>query len=338
MLNQAGGNKLSYGIMQEEKHNPIFINDRRLIIILTVVVLFLLGVNGWFFFKYMALKNSPANSALINEYPLIDPVRKFHKQDDLIVNIQPLRDEFSLMEKDTNISIYFEVLNTGANISINKDAEFFPASLLKVPMVIAAVKKIERKEWSWDTELELTEQDKSKDFGELWKQSVGTRFTVEELIKQVLINSDNTAYFILLRNLGPEEFLKIEKHLGLLDFFSKNKEISAKRYAPILRSLFSASYLTAENSEKILEWMSMSSFKNYLASGLPPTVKFSHKIGVSDEKKVFLDTGIVYLKNRPYIIIVMIKNHSASEAEKIMKDIGQEAYEYMANYPQHLYD
>lgn len=318
--------------MQDKDHNPIFINDRRLILILTAAVLFLLGVNGWFFFKYMPLKNSSAGGELINNYSLIDPARKFYKQDDLIINIQPLRDELSLMEKDPNVSIYFEALNTGANISVNKDAEFFPASLLKVPMVIAAVKKIERKEWNWNTELEIAEQDKSKDFGELWKQSVGARFTVKELIKQVLINSDNTAYFILLRNLGPEEFLKIEKHLGLLDFFSKNKEISAKRYAPILRSLFSSTYLAAENSEKILELMSMSSFKNYLASGVPATVKFSHKIGISDEKKVFLDAGIVYLANRPYILIVMIKDHNANEAQKIMKDISQRAYEYMANY------
>jgi len=44
-------------------------------------------------------------------------------------------------------SVYFEYLPTGANISINKDAEFFPASLLKVPVAMAIAKKIDKREW-----------------------------------------------------------------------------------------------------------------------------------------------------------------------------------------------
>ncbi len=304
-------------------------------IILTAAVLVLIGINAWLLLGYAPNRNASTGDTIINTYPLIDPARQFYKADDLIINVQPLRDYFNnKYEADPNISIYFEVLNTGANIVISKDAEFFPASLLKVPLIMAVAKRIEQGDWKWSDELELTEADKNKDFGELWKQPVGTRFTIEELVKQSLISSDNTAYFMLLNNLDPNEIVKVQKYLGILDFISNDLGISAKKYAPILRSLFSATYLTVENSEKILEWMSESNFNDYLAEGMPPLTKFSHKIGVEDERKSYIDAGIVYLANRPYILIVMVKNYNSTEAQEIIKDISQKSYNYITNYPQ----
>lgn len=324
--------------MQDKNRNSSFITDGRLIAMLFMTVIFLLGANLWFFFRYMSLKNSPINTEFVDNYPLIDSARQFYKSDDLIVNIQPLRDELSMIGKDQDVSIYFEVLNTGANIAVNKDVEFFPASLLKVPLILAVVKKIEQGDLKWSDELVLTEADKNKEFGELWKQPVGTRFTVDELVRQSIVNSDNTAYFILLNNIDPNEIVKVQKYLGISDFISANLEISAKKYAPILRALFSAAYLNVENSERILKWMSESEFNSYLLTGMPVATRFSHKIGVDDDKQTYNDAGIVYLANRPYILIVMIKNKGNSEAERIMKDISQKAYAYMSKYPQYLYD
>lgn len=305
-----------------------YINNKRSIIVLLVIIFILLIIITGLFLN--------PTKVVENKNFLIDPSRQFYQADDLIINVQPLRDEFNILEKNPNISVYFEVLNTGANISVNKDAEFFPASLLKVPLIMAVTKKIERGEWTWSTELKLTEEDKNKDFGVLWQEPSGTLFTIEELVRQDLVNSDNTAYFMLLNNIDPNEIVKVQEYLGLYDFISNDLEISAKKYAPILRSLFSATYLTVENSEKILEWMSESNFNDYLAGGMPPDTKFSHKIGVEDERKSYIDAGIVYLANRPYILIVSVKNLNPNEANNLMHDISKKVYNYMVNYPKNI--
>ncbi|MBI5221899.1 MAG: serine hydrolase [Candidatus Magasanikbacteria bacterium] len=307
------------------------IKNNRLIIALLAVIFVLATI----IIVRVAEEKNLSNGAAMKS-SLTDPSRQFYKADDLVINVQPLRDEFNMLEKNKNVSVYFEALNTGANISVNKDEEFFPASLIKVPLVMAVVKKIERGEWRWDTKIKLTEADRNKDFGALWQQPVGTLFTIEELVKQVLVNSDNTAYFILLNNLDPNELLSVQNHLGLYDFISNDLGISAKKYAPILRSLFSATYLSVEDSEKILNWMSESNFNDYLAGGMPPATKFSHKIGVEDGKKIYLDAGIVYLPNRPYILIVMVKNYDANQADAIMHDVSQRVYDYMSNYPKNI--
>lgn len=309
-----------------------YANNNRVSMVLLLVIFILVMI---ILVRVVEDRSFPSG-VVINLSSLTDPLRQFYAADDLVINVQPLRDELHVFEKNPDVSIYFEVLNTGANISVNKDAEFFPASLLKVPLIMAITKKVERGDWKWSTTFELTEADKNRDFGVLWQQPAGTLFTIEELVKSVLTSSDNTAYFMLLNNLDPDEILKVQNHIGLVDFPSESLEISAKQYAPILRSLFSATYLIVEDSEKILEWMSKSEFNDYLASGMPPATKFSHKIGVEDEKKMYLDAGIVYLAKRPYILIVMVKNLAPREADGLMHDVSQKVYEYMMNYPKEI--
>ncbi len=304
---------------------------RAIIVVLFLALLVLEGAR--LLIDYGPWRDALAHNTMQSKYPMVDPARQFYNPADLIINIQPLRDELSEIGKNSNVSIYFESFNTGANIAVNKDAEYFPASLLKVPLVMAVVKGIEQGKYKWTDEFVLTEQDKNKDFGDLWQNPIGTSFTIEELVKKVLISSDNTAYFMLFRNIDPNDFNQAQNDLGMKDFFSKNLEISAKRYAPILRSLFSASYLSIANSQKLLEWMSEAQFKDYLVSGVPSSVKISHKIGIEDKMKdnedVYLDASIVYLSNKPYLLIVMVKGESMQTAKNLMKDISQKVYAYM---------
>lgn len=263
---------------------------------------------------------------------LLSPIRNFVDDKDVIVNLKPLRDYLAnTYESDPGVSIYFEFLNTGSNISISKDAEFFPASLLKVPVAMAIIKKIEQGKWKWDNELVILSSDKDSHFADLYKEKTGSRHTIESLIKEVLVNSDNTAYSVLLRNLERDELDIVYKHLGLDDFFTKKGNISAKRYAVVMRSLYGAAFLSKEDSEKVLLWLTETPFTKYLEQGLPSEVMFAHKIGVSDVEDVSMDAGIVYVPGRPYLLIVM--THRKGEvAKRIMKDVAERAYTYIVSY------
>lgn len=265
---------------------------------------------------------------------LINPMRVFVADKDVIVNLQPLRKYLTdTYETDPGVSVYFEFLNTGANISISKDAKFFPASLLKVPIIMAAVKNIEEGKWKWNTELTLVESDKDSHFGTLYKQLVGTRVSIESLIEKMIKDSDNTAYYMTLRNLKKEAPQQsVWNHLGLQDFFTNDGKISAKRYAVVLRSLYNAAFLSKEDSSKILTLLMKTPFTEYLEQGLPKGTEFAHKIGVIPSEDVYMDAGIVYLPNRPYLLIVMMQGKTEKEVGRIMKDVSERTYEYIAKY------
>lgn len=276
-----------------------------------------------------------------NDYPLIDVARNFIPQEHFIVNLQPLREDLRALvnrEQDFDIAIYLEFLNTGANIAINTDQGIWPASLSKVPLAMAVIKKAENGVWSLDNELILFEQDKDRNSGDLYNNPVGSRFTIEELLRKLLGYSDNTAYRILLRNMKSSELQPIVEELGLEALFQPDGRVSAKEYSRIFRSLYVSSFLKRENSQKLLEWLTDSSFKEFLSAGLPQEVNFAHKWGRNENFGVWADSGIVYSPSRPYLITVMIKDKAGAGLDKdekvkaLMREISQKAYEYFKNY------
>ena len=298
--------------------------------ILIIVFFLVLGATnaGTYFFSQQSEKVATSSSL-----SLLNPIRSFIDQKDLIINLQPLRDY--LNEKygtDSNVSIYFEYLPTGANIALQKDAEFYPASLLKVPVAMAVARKIERGDWKWTNELVLMSTDKNDEFGTLYKKPTNSTYTIEELVRRSLADSDNTAHFMLDRNLDIEEMKDVYDHMGLEGFLETEGTLSAKKYSIMFRALYSSSFLTEKNSQKLLLSLSQSPFNAYIQSALPEDIVFAHKIGIDTAKKVYLDSGIVYAKSRPYILTIMTKNKDEEIAQKIMADVSEKVYNYVTNY------
>lgn len=280
-----------------------------------------------------------------NPFPLIDISRSFIAQEHFLTTLQPLRESLLEIvedaEKDKRISVYVEFLNTGANISINPTTDIWPASLAKIPLALAVMKKVERGEWKLSNELVLLYGDADSNSGDAYsplsEHPIGTRFTIQALLQELLTNSDNTAYFILKRNLHEDELNQVFQDLGLEDLFNEEGRVSAKEYSRLLRSLYVSSFLTRGHSQMLLELLDASTYNDLLASSIPQEVPFPHKYGENIDLNVFSDSGIVYLKDRPYLITVMIEaNQSLSwseakrEAVEIIGKISASAYEYFS--------
>lgn len=290
--------------------------------------------------SFMFVRESQRN--ILNEfkaqYPYLDFARNFVDQKHFIINIEPLRNDLRRIASNTddaNISIYFEVLNTGANISINQDLRFVPGSLIKLPTSMAVLKKIEAGEWSLEDEFILYEEDKNNKFGDMHKYPEGSKFKISELLDKLLIDSDDTAHKILYRNVKEQQFNSVLSSLGLEELFDENYYITAKEYSRIFRSLYTSSYLTRKYSQYLLELLTKSNFNNYLRKGLPDIVTFSHKTGIHVPRNTYLDSGIVYIPNRPYILTVIVNANPGKDqktAEKIMEEISSRVYEYIQGY------
>ncbi len=308
-------------------------HKKRAYIAITILVITNIVTLSLFLYQKFSLKK------VINPFPFIDISRSFIPQEYFFSTIEPVRKEMKEIvakyEKEGNrIGVYFEFLNTGANVSINQDFRFWPASLSKMPTAFAVMKKVEKGEWKPSNELVLFYEDQDEKWGELYKKPPGTRFTIEELLKESLINSDNTAHRILVRNLSSEDYTDIFEALGMEELYNENYDITAKEYSRIFRALYSASYLNRENSQKLLKWLSETSFDELLGSGVPNEVVFSHKIGEAHKEVVFLDSGIVYVPNRSYLITVMIEvgdGGGIERAKEIMGKLSKAAYIYVAN-------
>ena len=279
-----------------------FLSKKNIIILLIITNV---GTLSWY-----ATRPSSEES-FRNEYPYINPARNFISQSDFIVNLQPLRTTLRALSGDFEskggkVSIYLEFLNTGGNISINQDAYIFPASLTKLPIALVVMKKIEEGDWELTNELVLAPQDKNAESGDeenpLAEYPVGTRFTIERLLEELLVNSDNTAALVFTRNLHDDELKEIVDEIGLEDLFTQEGRYSAKEYSRLFRALYTSSFLTRANSQYILELLDRAVFNEFLTASVPEHIRFPHKYGVGAHvmgTNFYADSGIVYVPERP---------------------------------------
>ena len=308
----------------EKKLNKKIKNQKWIICSLALVLI----VSGVFSFKYFS-----ADSDFRSDFPLLDPSRKFIPSDHYITNIEELRGYLRELgsKYPDSVTVYYENINSGSNISINKDLRLFPASLSKLVQAILIVNKIEKGKMSFDQELKAEPGDISSDSGDLYKTIGDKPMTVEKLLEELLVNSDNTAQNIFRHQLNFEDYLDFQNTTGLQDLYNDQGFISAKEYTRILRVLYTSNFLKPENSQKILSYMAASTFKDYLSQGVPSGVEFAHKYGENIDYNIFADSGIVYVPGKPYMISVIIKgkdstNETRKWATKLMKEISERAY------------
>ncbi|MDD5605876.1 MAG: class A beta-lactamase-related serine hydrolase [Patescibacteria group bacterium] len=305
-----------------------------------ILILSNLVLLGALIFVCVFCINHPHSS----KYPLVDITRDFIPQEDFIINIQPLREQVREMIDQygaNRVSAYIEFLNTGSNIAVNPDLKLWSASLGKVPLGMTVMKKVENGLWDLNSELVLFEGDRdplSSDATDpLFRYPIGTRFTIEKLMEYLLTYSDNTAGQILTRNLSQDDTQLIIEDTGAEELFTEEGKMSSKEYARLYRALYTSSFLNRDGSQKILDWLANASFRKYLSTGIPEGISFAHKYGENRTDLVIADSGIVYLPNRPFLMVVMVQKLDDSAAEDIkarafMHDIAETTYNYFANY------
>lgn len=303
-----------------------------------LLILLVLSNIAWagYSWRQRSEKNNSDLVRLEKKYPFIDVSRHFIPQEHFIVNLQPLREKLRQLSEplpSDSITIYFEFLNTGANIAINNDTKIWPASLAKLPLAMAVMKKVEKGIWKMENELVLMPQDRDPSWGNLYKEPIGTPITIEKLVQELLVNSDNTAFKMLYRNMTADELESIIDEVGLKELFDEQGKIGSKDYSRLLRALYISSYLNRDNSQIVLGHLSNSAYDDYLGYSIPTEIPFAHKIGENQDVQVISDAGIAFTPQRPYLLTVMIDRKAAGldrdSALELMHAISAEATKYV---------
>jgi len=234
-----------------------------------------------------------------------------------------------------NISIYFRDMKTGVWAGINEDTEYNPASLLKVPIMIAWYKKAEDTPGLLATRLVYQKPvDPAAEAGTILKP--GASYSIKELISYMIKQSDNGAKDLLLVNLDDATINSVFSDLGIKEWgigASDSVHISPAIYSRFLRILYNASYLNRDDSEEALELLSSTSFDSGIVAGVPDGTAVAHKFGEYEDPEVTIaelhDCGIVYHPTHPYLLCVMTRGTASvdvKDLEKVLKVTSQAVY------------
>jgi len=238
--------------------------------------------------------------------------------------------------KAQRISVYYRDLQDGPWFGINEQQEFDPASMMKVPVMIAWLKRAEmnpqvlKRAFVYDGTQDMAAQQSIKPADSI---TPGSRYTVDELLHYMLNYSDNNATSLLFRNLKTVELNDVLDGMDITNNpHDDTNSITVHGFSGFLRILYNASYLNREMSEKALQYLSLQDFPQGISAGVPEgtlvAAKFGeHAWGEHGEEKQLHEFGIVYHPKGHYILGIMTQGKDFDRQAEIIRDVSRLIYE-----------
>ncbi len=236
----------------------------------------------------------------------------------------------------TTASVYIREFSKAEWVTINENEKYSPGSLMKVPELIAFYKMNEKSPGLFSRKVKYDHEyitDKHPTY--LSKQiKLGQTYTIGELLKYMIVYSDNNATILLNQIVDENIFKKVFSDVGLAepDFKLSQYPITVNDFSIFMKELYNASYLSQEDSETCLEMLSRSDFRDGLLNGLPGNCAVAHKFGEggTDNNPNFSESAIVYCGKKPYMITIMAKGTDMKKLPKVMSDISKKVYDIMS--------
>lgn len=238
-----------------------------------------------------------------------------------------------------SVSVFLRDLISGEWFSINEREEYFPGSLLKLPIMITWLREEMEKPGTLGKELLYIKPVQNLPSQVFENDSIisGKKYKVSELIKFMIINSDNNATYLLIRNLDQVKFRELFASLQLAepDLYNVNYTISARDFSRFLGILYSSTWLSDDLSEYALELLSRVKFSQGMTSDLPGDLLVAHKFGEHSLKNTgdFSESGIIYRAKGPFVITIMTRGCNIREQARM---IGQLSRLTLDHYPADL--
>lgn len=276
-------------------------------------------------------------------YALTNPLLDVELPEGVIINQEPIPFKGkieSLIQRQINagnvgaVSVYYRDLHDGPWFGINEEREFNPASMMKIAVLIAWLKRAERdpgvlkSRLLYDGRVDMTLGQAIKPRATL---TAGRSYTVEELLEYMISYSDNNATSLLYPALGGDELGAV---MDGMDVNNKVKgdenSITVHGYSGFFRILYNASYLNRAMSEKALDLLSRQDFQGIVA-GVPEGIRVASKFGeywrgeLGGEFQLH-EFGIVYHPKHPYILGIMTVGTDCAKQIEVLREISRAVY------------
>lgn len=295
---------------------------------------FLIGRQNFFKFSQSFSKEEVLLGKKNYKFELLSPdASKYSK---LLIASSPLKD---ILENEIKkypqfaIGIYFESLQSGAWVGLNEKEEFYPASLLKIPIAMTFLKKVEEGAYSLDQTPIIKEEDLDCGYGTWCKEKkAGDMVSFREVLQAMLNRSDNTASDIFSRYISAKEYNDTFEYLVLTAPEGEVAHLSLKKYATIFRTLYYASYLNEENSSLILSLLIDSDREDLIPAGLSKEIVVAHKFGIAKKEQILTDCGIVYLDQYRYFLCVSAEGDEVMDrGNEVISGVSKSIFDFYIN-------
>ena len=250
------------------------------------------------------------------------------------------------------VGVSIKHLPSGESYQHNADRPLPTASLIKLPVLIAMHQAIQAGKLNLDDAIELTAEDKVPGSGVLTDNfSVGTKLTLRDAARLMIVFSDNTATNLVVDRVGLAEVAELMEQMGCPQtkqhakvfkretsiFPERSKKFglgstTANEMVSLLEKLDAKQVVSAEASQAIIDLLYACDDRTKIPRDLPSEVKVAHKTGAVSNSRT--DAGLIDAPTGRIAICILTnenKDRSWSDsnaANVVCGKIAKAAFDY----------
>lgn len=230
-------------------------------------------------------------------------------------------------------SVYYMDFKTGDWFAINGSEGYTPGSLLKLPVCMSFFKLSEYKPDIMERQVFYDPNIHgvpSQTF-EVDPIKPGKAYSMSELIRRVLKDSDNHSTSLINYQIDYDALKLLYRDLdqAVPDMHDISYTTNVLEYSRFLQILYNGTWLNEPNSERVLSYLSESSFKEGLTKQLPANIVVPRKFGEYglNDVKQWHESGIVYAPDGHYLITIMTKGYDREKLRIIISEISKAVFD-----------
>jgi len=236
--------------------------------------------------------------------------------------------------------VVIEDLDNKGCIRLNPDVQFTAASVIKVPIMMAAYREARRNVVRLDDRIVLRKEDKVGGSGVLLEFHNGLEITLQDAINLMIVVSDNTATNLVIDAIGKETInlymvekgckgSRLENHLMKPKPYGPRNAITPADVALLLTGLATRTIDNPGDCDSMVEIMKRQQYNEKIPRGLPRDAVCAHKTG--EVSGVTHDAGIVMSPKANFVIVCLSQNLSDTRlGNKVIGDVARWAYDTLA--------
>ncbi|GKV56400.1 serine hydrolase [Sporosarcina sp. NCCP-2222] len=257
--------------------------------------------------------------------------------------------EICIGEAEGNWAVAAEEINNGSTFILQGDRQYYAASLIKVPIMVAAFKLAEKGDLRLRDQLTLEAEDQVGGCGVLQHMSPGIKLPVHDLVTLMIIQSDNTATNMLIDLVGMERIQSVMREIGMTQSEIHHKLmivavdrkatncVTALDVTAVLRLMAKGECVSLHASQQMIHIMKQQQLSNGFTSLLPAlqeTVVGSINDWEAASKTgnvegITHETAILYAGKRAVAITILVEGVAERQAQETIAQIGKSIYSYM---------
>jgi beta-lactamase class A len=217
--------------------------------------------------------------------------------------------------------VYIKCLKNNTFVAINADTIFPTASIVKIPILVGIMDKIERKGFDYHQQLLYRDSLAYSDFDVTANLKDTTKIEMAKVIMLMLTTSDNTASLWLQKLAGTGT--RINELLNSAGFKATRvnsrtpgREINRTQYGwgqttpyemvTLMEKIYKGEIISDSASKKMIRLLGRNFWDEQAISQIPPDVFVASKNGCVDASR---SEVLLVMARRPYVFSIFTKNN-----------------------------